>query len=104
MAFWYYSKNPVLIIKSPEKNVGSNLCRITPYRQVMDIDIELKPFKMEDWEYLQKWIKNERELIQFAGPVFSFPVDRRQVKSYISEPERTTFKIDIDNKIRYGSV
>ena len=61
--------------------------------------IELKPFEVNDWRYLQRWIGNEAELTQFAGPIFSFPVDRTQVERYLSNPNRTVFRIeDNDNQ------
>lgn len=60
--------------------------------------IELKPFKIDDWEYLQNWIHSEAKLIQFAGPIFSFPIDQKQVENYLSKPNRTVFKIDNENQ------
>ena len=59
--------------------------------------IKLKHFRTEDWSYLQKWIKNEAELMQFAGPIFSFPIDQKQVKNYLSESNRTVFRIETEN-------
>ncbi len=56
--------------------------------------IRLKLFEVDDWKYLRKWIANEAELIQFAGPIFSFPVDRVQVKSYLSNPDRAVVKAE----------
>ena len=66
------------------------------------IVIELKPFKIDDWKYLKKWISSESELIQFAGQIFSFPVDRKQVESYLSDPNRTVFIIENENKQSIG--
>ena len=64
--------------------------------------IKLKPFEANDWKYLQKWIANEAELIQFAGPIFSFPIDRNQVESYLSNPNRTVFKIENSSRQAIG--
>ncbi len=64
--------------------------------------IELKPFKIDDWEYLKKWTSTESELIQFSGQIFSFPVDRKQVESYLSDSNRTVFKIENENKESIG--
>ena len=64
--------------------------------------IELKSFKIDDWEYLNKWVLNESELVQFAGPIFSFPVDRKQVESYLSDSNRIVFKIENENKQSIG--
>ena len=61
--------------------------------------IELQPFEADDWKYLRKWIANESELIQFAGPLFSFPIDKNQVESYLSNPNRTVFRIENSSKV-----
>ena len=63
---------------------------------------KLQPFRVNDWKYLRKWIANEAELIQFAGPIFSFPIDRNQVESYLSDPNRTVFKIENGSKQAIG--
>lgn len=60
--------------------------------------IELEPFKIKDWTYLKKWISNEAELIQFAGTIFTFPVDKRQVEIYLSNANRTVFKVVNEEK------
>ena len=64
--------------------------------------IELKPFRIEDWEDLEKWISSESELVQFAGQIFSYPIDRKQVESYLSDRERIVFKIENDRKQSIG--
>jgi len=64
--------------------------------------IELKPFKIDDWKYLKNWISNEAELIQFAGQFFSFPIDEDQVENYLSDPNRTVFKIQNEKKKSIG--
>ena len=66
------------------------------------IVIELKAFNIEDWKYLKKWISNESELIQFAGQIFTFPIDQKQVELYLSEPNRTVFKIENENNKTIG--
>ncbi|MEM9981311.1 MAG: GNAT family protein [Bacteroidota bacterium] len=55
--------------------------------------INLKPFEIEDWKYLSKWIKTEEELVQFAGPIFNFPINKVQVQNYLSAEQRIVFKI-----------
>ena len=59
--------------------------------------IELKSFKIENWEYLKKWISSESELIQFAGQIFTFPIDQKQVELYLSDSNRTVFKVENQN-------
>lgn len=64
--------------------------------------IQLKPFKADDWIYLSAWISNERELIQFAGKIFTFPLDKNQIEVYLSDPLRTVFKIADENELIIG--
>ena len=64
--------------------------------------IKLQPFGVDNWKYLRKWITNESELIQFAGPIFSFPINKNQVESYLSNPNRTVFKIEDSSKQAIG--
>lgn len=64
--------------------------------------IILNPFKINDWKYLKKWISNEAELIQFAGQIFSFPIDKSQIEIYLSDSSRTVFKIQDKNKKSIG--
>ncbi|MGD1839836.1 MAG: GNAT family N-acetyltransferase [Thermonemataceae bacterium] len=55
--------------------------------------IDLAPFEIEDWKYLSKWIKTEEELVQFAGPIFNFPINKVQVQNYLSAEQRMVFKV-----------
>ena len=64
--------------------------------------IEIKSFKIEDWEYLKKWISSETELIQFAGQIFTFPIDQKQVELYLADSNRTVFKIENENNETIG--
>lgn len=60
--------------------------------------IKLKPFKTEDWQYINQWIANESELIQFAGQIFTFPIDKNQIENYLSNSKkRTVFRIENEN-------
>lgn len=64
--------------------------------------IILKPFKSKDWKYLAKWILTESELIQFAGPIFTFPINQSQVERYLSNKNRIVFKIETETKQTIG--
>lgn len=64
--------------------------------------IALKPFRVEDWKLLKKWTSNESELIQFAGIIFSFPVDQQQVETYLSDSNRTVFRIENEHQNTIG--
>jgi len=63
--------------------------------------IILEAFLEEDFDRLISWIKTEEELIQFAGPIFSFPLTRKQLTTYINSGTRQPFKIRLiaTNKI-----
>ena len=60
------------------------------------------PFKIEDWQYLEKWITNESELIQFAGSIFSFPIDQKQIENYLLDSNRKVFRVQTNNKHTIG--
>lgn len=58
--------------------------------------LHLLPFAIDDFKYLDDWIKTEQELLQFAGTFFSFPLTIAQFKHYLSDPKRNVFKITMD--------
>lgn len=58
-----------------------------------DCEIKLENFSETDFETLISWVKDEKELMQFAGPIFSFPLTKEQLRSYIADTERYAFKI-----------
>lgn len=60
--------------------------------------IHFQPFIFSDFEYLKSWIKNEKELIQFAGPLFSYPLTDDQLEKYAKSKDRKVFKIVLDKK------
>jgi hypothetical protein len=47
--------------------------------------IELQNFGEEDFDRLISWIKDEDEMIQFAGPAFTYPLTREQLLKYASD-------------------
>lgn len=53
----------------------------------------LHPFTIEDASQLISKIKDERMLLQFAGPAYSFPLTEEQLYSDLSNENRTLFKI-----------
>lgn len=55
--------------------------------------IELQPFKIEDAPLLISKIKDEKMLLQFAGPMYHFPLTGDQLEGDLSDPNRTLFKI-----------
>lgn len=59
--------------------------------------IELQRFEKSDFERLIGWIPDERFLIQWAGPLFRWPLDIEQLQTYLGDsegeqPKRYIFK------------
>ena len=49
--------------------------------------IELRAFKKQDCDRLISWIPDARFLMQFAGPQYTFPLDRKQIYNTIKNTE-----------------
>lgn len=55
--------------------------------------IRIEPFEADDFNRLIAWIESEEALIQFAGPLFTFPLTAWQLDSYLLDPDRKPFKV-----------
>ncbi|WP_207420200.1 GNAT family N-acetyltransferase [Desertivirga brevis] len=55
--------------------------------------IKLETFGYEDFDRLISWVKSEKEMIQFAGPVFTYPLTREQLIQYSTNKVRQVFKV-----------
>ncbi|MEF9479102.1 GNAT family protein [Chryseobacterium sp. RRHN12] len=55
--------------------------------------VTLHPFTIEDAPLLISKIKDERMLLQFAGPVYRFPLTVQQLEKDLSDENRTLFNI-----------
>jgi len=55
--------------------------------------IELLPFTNSDFTTFKSWIKNEKELYQFAGPIFNFPLTDTQLNSYLKRTDLIPYKV-----------
>ncbi|THV56962.1 GNAT family N-acetyltransferase [Chryseobacterium candidae] len=55
--------------------------------------ITLQPFTIHDAPQLISKIKDERMLLQFAGPAYRFPLTEKQLETDLSDEKRTLFKI-----------
>ncbi|WP_162141802.1 GNAT family N-acetyltransferase [Daejeonella oryzae] len=55
--------------------------------------IELQDFEEKDFNRLITWVKNEEEMIQFAGPIFTYPLNLEQLSKYTSDTTRKIFKV-----------
>jgi RimJ/RimL family protein N-acetyltransferase len=59
--------------------------------------LELQKFERKDFDRLISWIPDERFLVQWAGPIFNWPLDKVQLDKYLEEtkgekPKRHVFK------------
>jgi RimJ/RimL family protein N-acetyltransferase len=60
--------------------------------------IELKPFERDDFSRLTGWVKTPEFLLQWAGPIFHFPLDQSQLDTYFKDtledpPFRKIYKV-----------
>lgn len=55
--------------------------------------IELKDFTESDFETLKSWIKSEKELFQFSGKIFTFPLTNKQLADYIKMTDKRPLKV-----------
>nr|WP_315033927.1 GNAT family protein [uncultured Chryseobacterium sp.] len=55
--------------------------------------IALQPFHIQDASALISNIKDQRALLQFAGPMYSFPLTEDQISGDLSDENRILFKI-----------
>ncbi|WP_312285159.1 GNAT family N-acetyltransferase [Chryseobacterium gleum] len=55
--------------------------------------VTLHPFTIDDAPLLISKIKDERMLLQFAGPAYRFPLTAEQLEKDLSDENRTLFKI-----------
>jgi RimJ/RimL family protein N-acetyltransferase len=59
--------------------------------------ISLQKFSPEDFDRLKSWIHTEKELIQFAGSNFTFPLTDEQLFRHIADPKRKVYKVILDS-------
>ncbi|WP_160137549.1 GNAT family N-acetyltransferase [Chryseobacterium sp. c4a] len=65
--------------------------------------IELQLFNINDAPALISNIKDKKELLQFAGPMYHFPLTEDQLKMDLSDENRTLFKIvDVEHQSTIG--
>jgi len=55
--------------------------------------IKLEAFNENDFSRLISWIDSEELLVQFAGPIFSYPLTNSQLELYLDDKNRHPFKI-----------
>lgn len=59
--------------------------------------LKLEQFSENDFDNLISWVSSKEELIQFAGPIFEFPLSKEQLKNYISNPNVKAYKVMYEN-------
>jgi RimJ/RimL family protein N-acetyltransferase len=55
--------------------------------------IELYPFTSSDFETFKSWVNSEEELVQFAGPLFNYPLTDTQLHRYIQMTDKRPLKV-----------
>jgi RimJ/RimL family protein N-acetyltransferase len=53
----------------------------------------LSAFTIDDSDRLISWFENEESLVQFAGPIFSYPLTIEQVAAHLTKPDRLIYKV-----------
>jgi RimJ/RimL family protein N-acetyltransferase len=55
--------------------------------------IKIEPFGIMDFEQLISWVDSEETLIQFAGPIFTYPLTTKQLMQYMQDKNRYAYKV-----------
>ena len=53
--------------------------------------ITLRPFSKQDMPSLISWIHSQEELVQFAGPVFEYPLNWEQMEKHLADSRRQVY-------------
>lgn len=59
--------------------------------------IQLRPFELKNWKLVSQWVKNEREMVQFSGPIFSYPIDPKQFENYLFDKIRDVYQVETES-------
>ena len=55
--------------------------------------LKLEPFTPNDFSRLVRWVDTKRELVQFAGDLFTYPLSEIQLHAYLSQEKLVAKKI-----------
>ena len=55
--------------------------------------IKLEKFNVLDYDRLINWIDSEELMIQFGGPLFSYPITHQQLDEYVTNEKRLIYKV-----------
>jgi hypothetical protein len=53
--------------------------------------IQLEKFTKDDFDRFISWIDSEEELIQFAGPLFTYPLSHQQLNNYLTQQKKSPY-------------
>ncbi|MFD1630782.1 GNAT family N-acetyltransferase [Pseudopedobacter beijingensis] len=53
----------------------------------------LQPFERKDFDRLIDWVNSEKDLVQFAGKLFEYPLTVAQLERYVGDRNRFAFKV-----------
>lgn len=59
--------------------------------KTQDTMIRLEKFSKPDYDRLINWIKSEASMIQFSGPIFTYPITSEQLDKYVNAENRLAF-------------
>ncbi len=69
------------------------------------VDYRLRSFTSDDSALLISWVPDALALMQFAGPVFNWPLTRDQLVQYLTDSKRSAFVLMQGNKaIGHGEI
>lgn len=66
--------------------------------------IELQPFEREDFSRLMGWVPSAEFLMQWAGFIFTYPLDERQLEEYLQSAKANPSKRRIWKVVEKGAV
>lgn len=55
--------------------------------------IRLEKFSESDFDRLINWIDSKEALVQFAGPIFQFPITKVQLRAYVEMKDKEPYKV-----------
>jgi RimJ/RimL family protein N-acetyltransferase len=67
----------------------------------------LSPFIIDDSDQLISWFEDEESLVQFAGPIFTYPLTKEQLTVHLAKPDRLIYKVidgDSSQIIGHGEI
>ncbi|WP_018923999.1 GNAT family N-acetyltransferase [Salsuginibacillus kocurii] len=57
------------------------------------MQIELRPFTRDDFSQLIAWVDSPDLLLQWGGPMFTYPLDHEQLQDYLTLPDNQVYNV-----------